>query len=91
MFQNGITQEISDRLKSLFGSDNWYTWRNNNWGTKWDVSETWLEDEYDSLRYDFDTAWCPPEPICEFLRDKFPDVSISWFYREEGVEMAGYL
>ena len=91
MMAQAMTREYSDYLIKTYGFNNWYDWAYENWGTKWDVSETWLEDEYDSLRYDFDTAWCPPEPICEFLRDKFPDVSISWFYREEGVEMAGYL
>ena len=89
---NGVmTREYSDYLINTFGANNWYDWSYDNWGTKWDVSEVWLDDTDDYLKYDFDTAWCPPEGIYAFLVDKFPDVSISWFYREEGQEIAGYL
>ena len=86
-----MTREYSDFLKQTYGANNWYDWSNDNWGTKWDASNPFLEDDGWMLRYEFETAWGPPEPICYFLRDKFPDVSISWFYREDDVEMAGYL
>jgi hypothetical protein len=69
---------------------NW--WSIENWGTKWDADDVQVVDEdEDSITYSFDTAWSPPEPICEALRDKFPDLHISWFYRESGMEIAGYL
>ena len=86
-----MTREYASYLERTYGADNWYDWAYENWGTKWDVSDVWLEDDGDSLQYSFDTAWCPPEGIHAFLVDKFPDITISWFYREEGVEMAGYL
>ena len=91
IISQAMTREYSDYLINTFGFNNWYDWSYENWGTKWDVSDVWLEDDDDYLRYDFDTAWCPPEGIHAFLVDKFPDITISWFYREEGVEMAGYL
>ena len=43
------------------------------------------------LELNFNTAWSPPESICHKLGEMFPDVSISWFYDEEGMEVAGYL
>ena len=86
-----MTREYASYLERTYGADNWYDWSYENWGTKWDVSDVWLEDDGDSLQYSFDTAWCPPEGIHAFLVDKFPDITISWCYREEGVEMAGYL
>lgn len=75
------------------GYTNWYEWRVNNWGTKWEVGEV---DYYDSdddgyVQWEFCTAWGPPEGVCEKLRELFPDVSISWFYDEPGCELAGYL
>ena len=79
------------RLRKLHNVDNWYDWRKLHWGTKWNVNEPELEDGGYELTYHFDTAWSPPEGIHAFLIDKFPDVSISWFYREDGMQMAGYL
>ena len=86
-----MTREYASYLERTYGADNWYDWSTENWGTKWDASEPYLQDDGWMLRYEFDTAWCPPEPIHAFLVDKFPDVTISWFFREDGVEMAGYL
>ena len=43
------------------------------------------------LVYEFDTAWSPPEGIYNALVEKYPDIDISWFYHEEGMQMAGYL
>ena len=79
------------RLRKLHWADNWYDWANDNWVTKWDTGDVFAEDDGWLLRYDFTTAWCPPEPIYHALRDMFPDLRISWFYREDGMEMSGYL
>ena len=77
--------------------DRWYNWRNANWDTKWDVSqsveieeERW-KDELESFTAEFQTAWSPPEAICMRLRQMFPNVTISWFYDEPGMQTAGYL
>ncbi len=74
--------------------DRWYHWNITNWGTKWDITKKQVEFEYEDseqLEMEFDTAWSPPEPICERLREMFQDVNISWFYDEPGMEVAGYL
>ena len=75
------------------GYDNWYSWRVDNWGTKWEVGEVDYYDADDDgyVQWEFCTAWGPPEGACEKLRELFPDVSISWFYDEPGCELAGYL
>ena len=74
-------------------AEDWYMWRVNSWGTKWNSScaEITYEDE-ETLEYQFDTAWSPPEPIILQLREKFgDDVHISAFYDEPSMECAGYL
>ena len=88
---NPITQETSDRLVKQYGTNNWYDWCNKNWGTKWDANIIDYGQEDDEAWYDFDTAWCPPEPIYHQLVALFPNLEISWFYREDGCQLAGFL
>ena len=85
-----VTREFP---KSKKNDDRWYNWNIANWDTKWDITKSVEidQDEDDYLRMTFNTAWSPPESICYKLREMFPDLSISWFYDEEGMEVAGYL
>ena len=72
--------------------DRWYDWRVQNWDTKWDCYDVEIvDDDPDQLEVEFSTAWSPPEAICSAIREQYPDLSVSWFYDEPGVEMAGYL
>ena len=74
--------------------DRWYDWNTTNWGTKWDITVKSVEFAYEDseqLEMEFETAWAPPEPICNRLREMFKDLHISWFYDEPGMETAGYL
>lgn len=70
----------------------WWDWRVQNWGTKWNSSEcevTIMDDE--QVEYTFDTAWSPPEEVILKLRELYPDVAITAFYDEPGMEIAGYI
>ena len=72
--------------------DRWYHWNIQNWGTKWDACNVEIDYADESqIEVTFDTAWSPPEPICERLREMFEDIHVSWFYDEPGMEFAGYL
>ena len=73
--------------------DRWYNWRVYNWGTKWDCYDLTIseDDMPNGLEASFNTAWSPPEEICNALKEKFEGMSISWFYDEPGMEVAGYL
>ena len=90
---NKLTKAKSKELIKKYGADGWYRWALNNWGCKWSVdgNEVVVDDNDDYIQYTFDTAWGPPEEIFYTLRKKFPDVSISWFYDEPGMQFAGYL
>tara|TARA_B100001093_G_scaffold471404_1_gene493645 strand:+ start:390 stop:791 length:402 start_codon:yes stop_codon:yes gene_type:complete len=77
--------------KDDFRMPKWWDWRVQNWGTKWnsyDDSVEIVDDE--TVEYTFNTAWSPPEPVIEKLREQYPDVSITAFYDEPGMEIAGY-
>ena len=90
----GTNHVPSEELKEKYGADNWYAWSINNWGVKWniDISEEQdVQDEGDYIQYTFDTAWGPPHEIFYDIRKKFPDLGISWFFDEPGMQFAGYL
>ena len=72
--------------------DRWYDWNVNNWGTKWDI-DGGISDGDDEYSFDicFETAWAPAEGIFYELREKYPDVDVTWFYDEPGMCVAGYL
>ena len=91
---NGVQTELSSTMPD------WWTWRNDNWGTKWNLlpnhdgdltAYMTIEDSEDFIQLEFDTAWSPPNGIYEAIVDKYPDISVNWFYREDGVQMAGWL
>ena len=83
---------ISHRFPSTnVADDRWYDWRLQNWDTKWDCYDVVVtDDDPDQLEVEFNTAWSPPEAICNELREQYPDLSVSWFYDEPGCEIAGY-
>ena len=72
--------------------DRWYDWRIQNWDTKWDAYDVVVtDDDPECTEIEFNTAWSPPEAICNAIREQYEDVSVSWFYDEPGMEIAGYL
>ncbi len=74
--------------------DRWYDWRINNWGTKWNTYDDELCEVNETLEYRFSTAWSPPEMAVAHLREIYKQerdgVSITAFYDEPGMEIAGY-
>ena len=84
---------IDGRFQSTDQADDrWYDWRIQNWDTKWDAFDVSVDDDDpEHLEISFNTAWSPPEAICNQIREDYPDLSVSWFYDEPGCELAGYL
>lgn len=65
------TEDTSKKLKELkekYGASNWYDWRCDNWGTKWNASDAVLIDDN---TIEFDTAWSTPEPVIKAISEKF--------------------
>tara|TARA_B100001559_G_C16309379_1_gene533453 strand:+ start:251 stop:736 length:486 start_codon:yes stop_codon:yes gene_type:complete len=93
-----LPQYVEDPWKRLvfkstdITDQRWYDWRVQNWDTKWDAYDVAVtDDDPECLEIEFNTAWSPPEAICNQIREDFPDIAISWFYDEPGCEIAGYL
>jgi hypothetical protein len=76
----------------------WYHWNINNWGTKWNASNT-SYPEADSILAQgsteiaiwLDTAWSPATPVYYKLQEMYPDLDIEVFYGDEGGFFVGHL
>ena len=73
------------------GFDNWYDWRVQNWGSKWDVDADNLELSEDGTTIEgwFDSAWAPPIHAYEYFLTDNEDCSIKSYYYEGGMDFAG--
>ena len=75
----GITQEMHDDFIERFGYADWYGWQINNWGTKWNASES--IEFGDGI--EFNTAWSTPFELLVKLSLKYPEVTINVRYADE--------
>tara|TARA_R110002124_G_scaffold285018_1_gene463030 strand:+ start:848 stop:1306 length:459 start_codon:yes stop_codon:yes gene_type:complete len=90
---DGVQTELLDAMPD------WWHWRNENWGTKWNLVPNPKDDIYgytidiggDSMSLSFDTAWSPPSGIHGEIVERYPSLDISWFYREDGMQFSGWL
>ena len=69
---------------------NWWDWRVQHWGTKWDVCEVTADTTDTGLCIFFNSAWSPPgtEWITAFGTAN-PDATISLTYSEPGCDFCG--
>jgi hypothetical protein len=82
-------EENANLLAEKYGASNWYDWRLNNWGTKWDV-EAEVDDDDSLIRISFDSAWSPPQLAVAELAAKFPNLQFRLSYEEPGMGFAGF-
>lgn len=68
---------------------NWYNWRVDNWGTKWDVDGKLSSDFPDCLEYAFRSAWNPPVEWLKQVSKDYPTLRFRLRYVEESDEFTG--
>tara|TARA_Y100001963_G_scaffold131404_1_gene188720 strand:+ start:2223 stop:2696 length:474 start_codon:yes stop_codon:yes gene_type:complete len=64
----------------------WYTWRVDNWGTKWDAYDT---GEWEGDTITFFSAWSPPIEWLREVAKKYPDLAFTLDYADEGGHFVG--
>jgi hypothetical protein len=65
-----------------------YDWSVKNWGTKWEASIIdWSRDDENSIYMFFETAWCPPIALYEYLVEEGWEIQA--MYTEPGVGFCG--
>ena len=78
-----LLQHIIPMDEALLDGGDWYEWRLDNWGTKWDIYETHCTRiDANTLQLNFLTAWSPPIPVYDKLTDMGFDVHAR--YLDEG-------
>jgi hypothetical protein len=100
--ERGLLDAMVPMPKELQGTtspsetgNDWYTWRVNNWGTKWDISTEGLEitehgDGTAEITGWFDSAWAPPIGAYEKFCDDMDNCDLEASYYEPGMDFAGF-
>jgi len=87
-----LLQHIIPMNESLLDGGDWYDWRLDNWGTKWDIYETHCTRiDANTLSMTFYTAWSPPIPVFDKLTDMGYEINAryldeGWMYVGEYVD-----
>lgn len=87
--------KIYDERIEKYGFQDWYPWRVNHWGTKWDLYD-WDEPERtdgpDKSKWsaNFLSAWSPPTEAFTKIAADWPTLSFRIKYSEEGCGFEGY-
>jgi hypothetical protein len=88
---------LADRQKQnveRHGHGDWHHWRVENWGTKWNASDSVIDDESEyqgdkEVMIRFDTAWSPPIPVIKIAAERFPTLRFTLTYFECGCAFHG--
>ena len=94
--KDATPEQKAQRIKNLdkYGFDNWYDWRNEHWGTKWDVNEyygfdrQYINDDESQISVGFSSAWGPPLQAFQEFIDKHPVILEARYY-EPGCDFMG--
>jgi hypothetical protein len=80
----------ADLLAESGANPGWYSWRVDNWGTKWDVAESCIGLNTDTyLEISYDTAWGPNSAFIQYAAKAFPTLSFSLAFEEPGMGFCG--
>jgi len=72
--------------------DSWMGWHSINWGTKWNAKYVKIDNVDKNTRmYRFETAWSPPIPVLSAMTKKFPKLTFTMLYGEEGCFFSGFI
>jgi hypothetical protein len=91
-----LANKFNNNLKE-HGAANWYDWNCEKWGTKWNLdsgTSSEFEDRENGLaviKYDFDTAWSPPDAVIKELAKQYPELKMQLRYWEGGMAFQGRL
>lgn len=71
------------RLMDAYGATNWYVWRLEHWGCKWDASESEFYKRGDTWMVSFQTPWGPPIAFMKNLSKQFSNMTFKLQFADE--------
>ena len=69
--------------------ENWYNWRLEAWGTKWDVDASFEHITPNEVTGWFNSAWDPPTNWLATVAEQYPHLTFTLEYNEKGCCFAG--
>lgn len=86
-----IKDSIADQILNEIehGAVDWMEWRENTWGTKWDLEATILNKEPGLVEIDFQSAWGPPLEFLQNISTLYPRLEFVLEYDEPNMELKG--
>ena len=86
-------KEFENHVKELekkYGYTDWYNWRVDNWGTKWDAGDSYVDErDGESLCINYTTAWGPNSMFVHYASKQFPNLHFKLSYEEPGMGFCG--
>lgn len=70
--------------KEMEVGQDWYNWNIREWGTKWEIQDAFVTQGTGELRYEFATAWSPPQPALSKLASQYPMLTFTLRCLDEG-------
>jgi len=73
------------------GDQDWYMWRVNNWGCKWDIGDVYFEHnpDEDQIQFEFSSPWGPPVEAFARWAESDGRVEFTLEYWEPGMGFVG--
>ena len=79
-----------EELNQKYGHTDWYNWRVDKWGTKWDAADTYVLDDTDEfLSIEYNTAWSPNIEWLKTIAKQFPELKFTLWFEEPGNGFCG--
>lgn len=86
-------EEREELLKNepTIRNDSWWDWRIQNWGTKWEITFDWVDEDGDDevITLSFPSAWSPPVEAYKALLNHEGITGVDATYYEMGCSFAG--
>jgi len=76
-------EDKAKEFEKKYGAADWYHWRLQNWGCKWDASESTFWKDGDDWFVQFQTPWGPPINFFDKLSQQFNKMTFTLQYADE--------